>query len=399
MQQNSQITKLAQNGRPGWQVALAGMTGLAIAVGIGRFAFTPILPMMQDDAGLSVAQGGWLASANYLGYFVGAVWALVHRVRSSYATRSALVMIALSTMAMAWAEGLHWWLVLRAVAGIASAWGLIHITSWCVEQLAPLDKPLLGGAVFAGVGVGIGLAGALCFALMAAGANSQQAWLMLGGASLVATAITWPILGHRNAIEPATKPAHGRFRWTRDSIRLVLCYGACGVGYIIPATFLPAMAKQVIQDPFVFGWAWPVFGLTAACSTLLAAPLARALGNRRMWRLGALAMALGVVSPLMVPGISGIIFAATLVGGTFMVTTMVGIQEARAIAQQFASSLVAAFTAAFAAGQVLGPVLVSSLILRFDSMAPALLIAAGILMASVLALGNSEQTKAYSTMQ
>ena len=378
----------------GWWVAIAGMTGLAVAVGIGRFAFTPVFPMMQDDAGLSVAHGGWLASANYLGYFVGALWAMVQRVQPSRAMRSALVMIALTTMAMGWAEGLLSWLGLRVVAGIASAWGLIHITSWCGEQLAPFERPLLGGTVFAGVGVGIAIAGTLCLAVMAVDAGSRNAWLILGGAGILGAASAWPILGKQNEGDSVANSSSCEFRWTPEAVCLVLCYGASGVGYIIPATFLPAMAKQVVEDPFVFGWTWPVFGLAAACSTLLTAPLVRALGNRRIWMLGAVFMALGVASPLVVPGNLGIIVSATLVGGTFMVTTMAGIQEARAIGGPFASTLVAAFTAAFAAGRTLGPLLVSSMVERFDSIAPALLIAFSVLMASVLALWITLPTNA-----
>ena len=43
------------------------MLGLAAAMGIGRFAFTPLMPLMQAHSGLSLAQGGWLAAANYAG--------------------------------------------------------------------------------------------------------------------------------------------------------------------------------------------------------------------------------------------------------------------------------------------------------------------------------------------
>jgi hypothetical protein len=49
-----------------------GLIGLAVAMGIGRFAFTPLLPLMQQDAGVSLLQGSWLATANYVGYLVGA---------------------------------------------------------------------------------------------------------------------------------------------------------------------------------------------------------------------------------------------------------------------------------------------------------------------------------------
>ena len=63
-------------------VALAGLVALAVAMGIGRFAFTPILPMMQEDAGVSIAMGGWLASLNYLGYLLGALSVIWRRLRA-----------------------------------------------------------------------------------------------------------------------------------------------------------------------------------------------------------------------------------------------------------------------------------------------------------------------------
>src|SRR4051812_14496305 len=133
-------------------------------MGIGRFAFTPILPMMQED-GLSLAQGGWLASANYVGYLVGALWATARQARPHVAIRAALLGIALSTLAMGMTQNFAAWALLRAAAGVASAWALVQVSAWCLERLAPLRNPRLGAAVFTGVGAGIAVAGGLCLAL------------------------------------------------------------------------------------------------------------------------------------------------------------------------------------------------------------------------------------------
>src|SRR5262245_888003 len=74
-------------------IAVAGLLALAVAIGIGRFAFTPLLPMMQEDAGLSVADGGWLASANYAGYLLGALAAMAVSARAATAIRGGLLAI------------------------------------------------------------------------------------------------------------------------------------------------------------------------------------------------------------------------------------------------------------------------------------------------------------------
>ena len=162
--------------------------------------------------------------------------------------------------------------------------------------------------------------------------------------------------------------------------RLVLCYGAFGFGYIIPATFLPAMAKEIVADPRMFGWAWPVFGAAAAVSTVYAVRLSTRISHRSLWIGGHLVMALGVVVPLFLPALPGIMVAALLVGGTFMVITMAGMQEARREGPH-ARALMAAMTSAFALGQILGPLVVG---LGF---APALILAATILVLSAFLLG------------
>jgi len=372
-------------------VALAGLAALAIAMGIGRFAFTPILPMMQGDAGLSVAAGGWLAAANYIGYLLGALSAMAMRVRAATTIRGGLVVISIVTIGMGLDHRFTTWVVLRALAGIASAWVLIFVSAWCLRKLAPLRRPLLNGAVFAGVGTGIAVAGWVCLVLMHADASAAQAWIILGVLSLGVTAVIWPAFGVDDDVssrnrQRSTERAH---RWDADSVRLVLCYGAFGFGYIIPATFLPVMARHVIQEPLIFGLSWPVFGAAAATSTLAVAMSPRFAGNRRLWIVNHLVMALAVALPVFWPGIAGIILAALFVGSTFMVITMVGMQEARQVAGRHATGLMAAMTSAFASGQIAGPILVSYVVGADGDFSKALLVACVLLVASAYALSQS----------
>src|SRR5438067_585217 len=86
-----------------------------------RSTFAPLVPMMQHDAGLSLAQGGYLASANYVGYLAGALWAM-RPARSDIAIRLALISIGVSTLAMGVTHGMAAWILWRTVAGMASAW-------------------------------------------------------------------------------------------------------------------------------------------------------------------------------------------------------------------------------------------------------------------------------------
>jgi MFS family permease len=368
-------------------IALAGLVALAVAMGIGRFAFTPILPMMQEDAGVSIATGGWLASANYLGYLAGALSVIWWRIAATIGIRVGLATIGLATLAMGLQHHLAVWLALRALAGVASAWVLIYVSAWALEHLAALNRPALGNTVYAGVGTGIALAGGLCLALMHIGAGSARAWIVLGVLSIVLSVAIWSVFrGSPGSPVAAERPADRGMVWDRESIRLVLCYGAFGFGYIIPATFLPVMAKQVIRDPAVFGWSWPLFGAAAMGSTLATAMLRSLVTTRRLWIASHLVMALGVVLPVVWSGIVPIMLAALLVGGTFMVITMVGMQEARSVGGARATGLMAALTSAFALGQIAGPISVSLVVGAGGNVSAALVIACAALVVSAYAL-------------
>lgn len=376
------------------RIALAGMVALAVAMGIGRFAFTPILPMMQNDAGLSVVSGGYLASANYLGYLLGSLIATRLHVRDEVAVLGSMLLIGMATLAMGFVDHYPAWLLLRLVAGIANAWIAIFAFSWCLDRLAAVQRPLLNSLIFTGVGAGTMLAGLVCLALMRVEASSAQAWLTFGVLALAMTAAVWTTYaGGGHAQHAVVRPRMKGIPWSREAVLLVFCFGASGFGYIIPATFLPAMAREIIRDPAVFGWAWPVFGLAAMASTLTAAAWLRGFAPRRVWMCCHLVMGFGVVIPVFSAGMAAIVTAALCVGGTFMVITMLSIQEARAVAGAQVVPLTAAMTAAFALGQILGPVVASVLLKAGFGFSSGLLLAGAVLVVSAAMLWRAAPGK------
>jgi predicted MFS family arabinose efflux permease len=214
---------------------------------------------------------------------------------------------------------------------------------------------------------------------------------VFGVASLIVAAIIWPMFVAGNGEAVASRRGSGPApAWNGEWVRLTLCYGAFGFGYIIPATFLPVMARRAIADPAVFGLSWPLFGAAAMASTLLASALRRLVTNRRLWIIGHLVMAVGVALPVIRPGITATMLAALCVGGTFMVITMVGMQEAREVAGSRATALMAAMTSAFALGQIAGPIAASVLHGAGGDFSPALLVAGGVLLASAWGLWSPQ---------
>jgi MFS family permease len=346
-------------------ICLAGLIALAIAMGIGRFAFTPMLPLMIRAGSADVAAGGWLAAANYAGYLLGALTTARLPLAPQRVGLLALALIVASTAAMGWTASLPAWLLLRFVAGVASAWALVSTSVWCLAWLSRFERPAGPGLLYAGVGTGIALAGLYCWRAGAADVAPDALWLQLGAlalAGLVAVALLMPRLtpGTHDAAPPAlaaTGPAAaGGVPWG-----LVICYGMLGFGYILPATFLPVLARAVVDDPAVFGAAWPVFGAAAAASTLFASLALSKMARRHVLAGSHALMALGCLLPVLHLSALTVLLAALLVGGTFMVATMAGMQEARARSLGDPTRALGRMTAAFAIGQMAGPMLSSLL--------------------------------------
>jgi predicted MFS family arabinose efflux permease len=351
--------------------ALAGFLALAVAMGIGRFAFTPVLPLMQQQLGLSLAAGGVLAAGNYAGYLAGALACTLWRPRPAGLVHVGLAAVAVFTAAMALLPSFSGWALLRFGAGVASAAVFVGVSSLTVAA-----------GSYAGVGAGIALAGVVVLAVGQRAGSATAAWIALGVLAALLAAMAWRPMGTLSGPRrtPGPPPSPPRHAATGTPRRLVLCYGALGLGYILPATFLPAVARASAPDPSAFGWVWPVFGVAAAVSTVAAAPLLRRHGPVRVWALAQSVMAAGVLAPALRAGLPAVAAAAVTVGGTFMVATLAAMQAAHELAPG-ATRLVAAMTTAFAVGQLVGPLLV-----RGEDLAIPSLLAAAVLLAAAAAL-------------
>ena len=329
---------------------------LAVAMGIGRFAFTPLLPLMVRDGALAQSAGAWLAASNYLGYLAGALTASRLGLSPPALMRMSLAGIVLATAAMGALDGLAVWMVLRFVAGVFSAWALVSTSAWALQHLAQAGRTDLSGMVYAGVGLGIALAGLFCLAAALPGVRASELWLELGILAALAIAVPSLLLNRPLAVSAAPGLMPSPALAPGPSTGLVICYGVLGFGYILPATFLPALAREVVDDPQVFGLAWPVFGSAAALSTIVAARYFGQANRLRVWAASHVLMGTGVVLPSLWLTPMMIATSALLVGSTFMVVTMIGMQEARARAPGNPTALLGLMTAAFAIGQLAGPV-------------------------------------------
>ena len=368
------------------RISVVGLVSLAIAMGIGRFAFTPLLPLMQDDGLVSINDGGILASVHFLGYWLGAVFATRLRYAPKFTLRLSLITIGICTLGMGVTDSLSIWLVLRWLSGVCSAFALVLVSNYYIKLLTDVGRAEMQGWVFSGVGAGITIAGLGVLAIMVSHIGSVLSWQIFGVVSLIAVFAVCTQMGSEipdTRVDAQTrKSQQSPLMWSA-----VIAYGAAGIGYIIPATYLPIMAREIVQSPLIFGWTWPVFGAAAFVSTLLAAWLQRRFSNRQIWAASQIVMAVGLVLPVFAPHIATIIIAGVCVGGTFMIITMMGMMEAHRIAPPGdVMRHIAVMTASFATGQMIGPVFASSIYDLTGSFSASLLITSVVLVTTALTL-------------
>ncbi|WP_042298695.1 YbfB/YjiJ family MFS transporter [Paraburkholderia kururiensis] len=375
--------------------ALACMVGLAVALGVGRFAFTPLLPLMLADGSVGLKAGSWLASANYAGYFAGALSCAALRMAPARMIRFGLAATVLLTAAMGVGHLLAVWLVVRFVAGVVSAWTFVFVSQWGLRRLAELHASEWGGVIYAGPGVGIVLTGLIGRALD--GHRAAPGWLGFAALSAVLSIAIWRTFGVAgtpasaatpNAVATAavpsapSAPSADPRRRRADAVGLVVLYGMPGFGYIITATFLPVIARSALPAgspwPDLF---WPMFGAALIVGALAAARLPAHWDNRLLLAAGCATQALGIAAGIVWPNAAGFSVGSALLGLPFTAITLFAMRDARRLHGARATGLMGYATASYGVGQILGPLVAAPLTARFGSFTPALGVAAAALVA------------------
>lgn len=394
------------------QNLMAGVLALAVALGIGRFAYTPILPAMQARFDLSNTAAATLASSNNLGYLLGAVLAaLVPYGRpQDVALRASLWAVTASTVLMGLSGAFSVWLVLRVVSGLAGAGVLVLGSALILEELSRRDQFGLAGIVYSGPGVGITVSGLVVLGLNAMftgeGTEWRAGWLALG---VVAFLLVFPCLAWLPKGE-TTPQCAGRTRGdaspqgSLDSTHRVparvvlalsllgLAYFLEGTGYIVTGTFLPTIVEGLPGLGGFGAGAWILVGLAAVPSTILWTLAAARSGFVVALGAAFVLQTFGIFLPVLSEAWWAAAGSAVLFGGTFTGIAALTLTHARQIAGMRGTGLVVGLlTTAYGVGQILGPLLAAALSGGPAGFDPALLAASaavglGGLLASAVAL-------------
>lgn len=393
-------------------IAWIGLYCLAVVMGYGRFLFTATLPDIMSELSLTTTIAGWLASVNYMGYFLGSLIAMFvpHRLTWRALILGTLLSIITTLLLFLPNLPLSLWYVIRLFAGIASGIGMILGSSFVIQSFSTHKRSLLSTVHYAGIGVGISASAILTWWLLSLDLHFYSIWLVAGLTSLPLLVLLYAIrpdgVLQGNALnkKPSIKQTYINFKRSlyeamvgqaKAVLLLSLSYVLAGFGYITSATFLPVMAvKQLPTQTHAGLLIWLVVGVFAMLSNPLWGALAKRIGEIKTLMGLTLLQALGMFVPLWFAGAFGLYINAAILGATFVGIVSMTLNIIKNINPAYSNLLIGLATLAYAVGQFLGPLVTVALAGAKDNFDAGLLVAgAGLLLGLVLILSFSRQMK------
>lgn len=359
-----------------------------LAMGIGRFAYTALLPQMHEEGLLTYSGGALLAGANYVGYLAGALWAAFSRSANPVQRLvGGLILSVVTTLAMGFDLGFALWCAVRFIAGIASALVYVYATGIVLRRLMAVGAPGWSTLHFMGVGSGITVSALIAQTMLDGHGHAANGWWWLSAIALAAAlcAAGGLIPVGRSALsatETAALQAHAAtsrpFGW------LTASYGLAGFGYIVNMTFMPVMLRGNSGTSAAALTGWLVVGIAAIPATALWIRMALRRGTYQTLIACTLVQAIGVALPVLVPGVTAALIGAALLGGTFMGIAGLAQWLARMPDPQDSARRIAYLTVFYGVGQIAGPLLVAALGRGSDFTLPVLLAAGALIVSAAL---------------
>ncbi len=340
------------------RVVVAGIFVLIIVMGIGRFAYTMLVaPMIAS--GLTEGTSGIIAALNLAGYLAGALASgFIKTNRTRYiAFVMSLALSVGSTALMAAGTSTGLWFTARLLSGIASGGAFVLCSSIVIDGLAAAGRVDLSLLFFTGTGLGIALGGLLA-PIFEHAYGMQAAWA--GLAVVCAPMAVYSVITLRPRVDYTPKSAtviekrpaaDGRYK------RLLAAYFLEGFGYIIYATFVVVLVKDITRSAEAARWMWVMAGVSAAVAVPLWRLLAVRMGHRNALMTAFAVQAAGVFIPAVTAGLPAVFLSGAVFGGTFMGVSALSIQYGVHLNPATSNKTVAIMTVIYSVGQVMGPVI------------------------------------------
>jgi predicted MFS family arabinose efflux permease len=358
-----------------WRATLSGLCATLVGIGLARFAYTPLIPVLIAAQWFSPSQAAYLGAANLAGYLAGA---LVARPLAARASRLAVLrgMMLVATAAFfACASPLSfaWYFVWRFSAGIAGGVLMVLAAPTVLAHVPAARRGIAGGAIFTGVGLGIAASGTLVPLLLTAGL--VETWCGLGALALVLTILAWggwprDQADARSTSAPVDRPPR-RARlllWA-----LYVEYGLTAAGQVAHMVFLvDFVARGLGRGLHAGAFIWVLFGLGAMVGPSLTGALADRIGFGRALRAAFVVQSILVGALAVATGFGWLVVSSIVIGALVPGAVPLALGRVHELVDQIDDRAAGwrSATIAFAIGQASAAYLYSYLFERTGSYVP-----------------------------
>ncbi|WP_261697877.1 YbfB/YjiJ family MFS transporter [Staphylococcus equorum] len=371
---------------------ILGMICLFIVMAIGRFAYTPIMPFMQQTGHMDNQSAGLLATINYLGYLIGAIIPIWIVVFSKVTDLKVYLLINIvSTILMGLFDNFTLWIIFRLIAGITSGTVFVLASNVALEALRAANKGRISGMLYSGVGLGIFTSSIFIF-LFTTENNWKITWILLGIFALVMGSFVFFGMRQNSNVENETQTLNEKEDKPKVKLNKKFIWGFSiayfceGAGYIITGTFLVAIVKSIPEFADYAALSWMFVGLGAIPSTILWSMMAEKLGYSKATNLAFILQIIAVILPVFSESITSLVISSILFGATFLGLTTLFMSKAQTLMFRSNSkiNLVASLTVIYSLGQMIAPALSGVLIGESGNYNAALIFASIILCVGLL---------------
>lgn len=343
------------------KVLAAGVLSLIVTIGVARFSYTPLLPIMQAETWLDDAGGGWLATFNYMGYMAGAMLAaLVGDLQlKDRLYRLYLVLAVVTTCAMALTDNMLVWALLRFLSGLSSSGGMLIASGLILNWLIRHHYRSELGIHFAGVGLGIVFVSLLVELMLQLTLDWRSQWLWFSAVAALLAIPAW-----RWMPRPDTRPVTVTGSALVDQppgrsfmLIMLVAYFCAGYGYVISATFIVDIVESQAALAGAGQWVFLLVGVAAMPAVIIWDRIARVVGYLKALLLAYAIQVVGIILPALTDTLWGAVLSALLYGGTFIGCVSLVLTMAGRFYPTKPAKLMGKMTLAYGVAQIVAPAL------------------------------------------
>jgi len=297
----------------------AGLSGSLVAIGLARFAYTPLIPSLIQAHWFTSSQAVTLGAANFAGYLIGALIGrpLASALSNRTALRMLMAVVTAAFFACAYPLSISWFFVWRLLSGISGGAIMVLVATSILPHIPAARRGFVSGMIFLGLGLGIAASGTLIPELLHFGL--QTTWLGLGAVALILTLVSWFGWPSTNPPAPAAAPAHHHGAQTSTlALRVLYAQYAANALGLVPAMILLVdyVARGLGRGAAIGANYWVLYGLAAIAGPLIAGNVAHRIGYGKAYRVALLLQAVAVVM-IALSGNAWVLALSTVILGVF----------------------------------------------------------------------------------